>query len=180
MIHRRAAMGAVFLVVTIAAAAAHAALLPREVTTMAGKPAPPIEATSIQGTPVKTDTARGKVLLVNFFASWCPPCNKELDHLKQLRARVPSSQLLLVGVAMDPVVTPKTVGQVKPVLIKHGLNFPVVLATKRLVAAYGCPGFPATYVVDPQGKFVKALYGYQPPDKLAAEVNALLPKTAAG
>lgn len=180
MVNKRAGLVGRFLVASLVAAAAHAALLPREVTTMAGKPAPHIQARSIQGSPVETDTARGKVLLVNFFASWCPPCNKELDHLKALRARVPSSQLLMVGVAMDPVVTPKTVGQVKPVVTKHGLNFPVVLATKGLVAAYECPGFPATYLVDPQGKFVKALYGYQPPDKLAAEVNALLPRTAHG
>jgi peroxiredoxin len=178
MVEKRVGLAAGVIATLLAAAAAHAALLPREVTTMAGKTAPVIQAKSIQGPPVTTQTARGKVLLVNFFASWCPPCNAEMGRLKELRARVPADRLMMVGVAMDPVMTPATVGQVKPVVTRIGLNYPVVMATKALVAAYQCPGIPATYVVNPEGKFVKALYGYQPPEKLAAEVNALLPKTA--
>ena len=64
MVNKRAWLAAALGATALAAAAAHAALLPREVTTMAGKTAPVIRAKSIQGGPVKTDTARGKVLLV--------------------------------------------------------------------------------------------------------------------
>jgi cytochrome c biogenesis protein CcmG/thiol:disulfide interchange protein DsbE len=175
---KRAGPPTALVAAVLAATAAHAALLPREVTSMAGKPAPIIKAKSVQGMPVNSEAARGKVLLVNFFASWCPPCNKELDDLKALRARIPADKLAIVGVAMDPVVTPNTVSQVKPVVEKHGLNFPVVLATKALVAAYECPGFPATYVVNGDGKFFKALYGYHPPEKLEAEVKLLSARSA--
>jgi len=101
-----------------------------------------------------------------------------LDDLKALRARIPVDRLVIVGVAMDPVVTPSNVPQVKPVVEKHKLNFPVVLATKALVAAYECPGFPATYVVNGDGKFFKALYGYHPPEKLEVEVKLLSPRSA--
>jgi peroxiredoxin len=164
--------------VLLVATAAHAALETREVTTMAGKTAPAIQARSVQGNSVTTQAGQGKVLLVNFFASWCPPCQKELGHLKELRARLPADKVMIVGVAMDAVMTLYTVPEVKPMVEKAGLNFPVVLATKALVGAYQCPGFPATYVISPEGKFVKALFGYHPLEKVSAEVNALLPNSA--
>jgi thiol-disulfide isomerase/thioredoxin len=123
---RRAGPLAALAAAALGTTAAYAALLPREVTSMAGKPAPLIKAKSVKGTPVDSEAARGKVLLVNFFASWCPPCNKERGDLKALRARIPADKLAIVGVAMDRVVTPNTVPQVKPVVEKHRLNFPPV------------------------------------------------------
>jgi thiol-disulfide isomerase/thioredoxin len=160
------------------AAAAHAGLLTREDTSMAGKPAPAIEGKGVlDGAEVKTAAAAGKPLLVIFFCSWCPPSKKELADLKALRAKVPAERLMIVGVAMDPVRTPATVSQVKPSLEKAALGFPVVMATEEMIKSFNCPGWPATYVINPEGKFVKALFGYHPPTKLAAEVNALLPQS---
>jgi peroxiredoxin len=161
------------------ASAAYAGLVTREDTSMAGKPAPAIEGKSVQdGSEVKTDSARGKPLLVIFFCSWCPPCKHELADLKALRAKVPAEKLVIVGAAMDPVKTPHTVAEVKPTIEKAGVSFPVVMATAAMIKAFECPGWPATYVINPDGKFVKALYGYHPLKKLAAEVNAIIPKTA--
>ena len=84
-----------------------AAIATRVNRKMAGLTAPAVKASSVGGgAPVQTDSARGKVLLVNFFASWCPPCNKEMDNLQRLRASVSADKLMIVGIAMDPVVTP--------------------------------------------------------------------------
>lgn len=160
-------------------AVVYAALLPKVNKKMAGIPAPAVTGASVlDGATVTIQPPVGRVLLVNFFASWCPPCNQEVDLLEKLHKSVPSDSLMIVGVAMDPIMTPATVAKVKPMVAKHRLTYPVVMATKELVDAFQCPGIPDTYVIGSDGRFVESLEGYHPMAELVHELKPLLPQEA--
>src|SRR5206468_1010947 len=95
---------------------------------------------------------RGKVLLVNFWATWCGPCREEMPAMERLWQRQKDQGFVLVAVSVD--IDPKVV---HPYLAKYKLTFPVALDPKLDVGnAYGVRALPSSFVVDREG-YVAAL-----------------------
>ena len=95
---------------------------------------------------------RGKVLLVNFWATWCGPCREEMPAMERLWQRQKDQGFVLVAVSLD--IDPKVV---QPYLAKYKLTFPVALDPKLDVGnAYGVRALPSSFVVDREG-YVAAL-----------------------
>ena len=95
---------------------------------------------------------RGKVLLVNFWATWCGPCREEMPAMERLWQRQKDQGFVLVAVSVD--IDPKVV---HPYLAKYKLTFPVALDPKLDVGnAYGVRALPSSFIVDPEG-YVTAL-----------------------
>ena len=89
---------------------------------------------------------RGKVVLLNFFATWCPPCRVELPELKNLREAVPDKELLIVGLSVDEEESPV------PEFIKEaGVNYPVYMADKSITDKYGIQSVPHNIFFAPNG-----------------------------
>src|SRR5712664_3130531 len=104
------------------------------------------------GTRFRLADQRGKVVLVNFWATWCPPCREEMPAMVRLWQRQKEHGFVLVAVSVD--ADPKVVN---PYLAKHKLSFPVALDPKLdLGNAYGVRALPSSFILDRDG-YVTAL-----------------------
>jgi thiol-disulfide isomerase/thioredoxin len=127
-------------------------------------------ATTVAGETLKTVDLRGKVILVNFWATWCPPCVTEVPDLVRLQEKY-AGRLVVVGIADDH----GAVAVVKNFATANHVQYPLVMSTRALAASFpGLIGLPTTYVVDRQGRIVKKHVGQLKMDRVEAEVRALL------
>ncbi len=118
----------------------------------------------MQGKTHHLSDYRGKWVLVNFWATWCPPCLAEIPDLVSLQKA--HKDIVVIGIAMD-YASGKIVADF---VTKYGINYPVVLGTDRIVAQIGdMEVLPTTYLYNPSGKQVsyqaggitrKAIEGY--------------------
>lgn len=107
---------------------------------------------------------RGKVLLVNFWATWCGPCREEMPAMQRLWQQQKNQGFVLVAVSVD--VDPKVV---RPYLTKYELTFPVALDPKLDVGnAYGVRALPSSFIVDREGYVAALALGPRPWDGDAA------------
>jgi len=132
--------------------------------------APPLDAKDILGRQVTKDNWPGKVVLVNFWATWCPPCREEIPELLALK-RDYQNQLEIVGISEDDD-GPDTVLKFAQ---QRGMNYPIVMATSQLVTSYGgVPALPTTFLIDTQGRVVTKHSGLYPIELYHREIRALL------
>src|ERR1700682_872013 len=132
--------------------------------------APPLPEHDISGATVSLANWGGKVIFVNFWATWCPPCREEVPELIALQKRYGSS-LQIVGISEDDDPAASVLKFAK----QSGINYPIVMATPEVIAAYGgVPALPTTFVIDTQGRVVEKHAGLHPIDAYVMEIRALL------
>ena len=103
----------------------------------------------IQGKPVRLSDYRGKWVLVNFWATWCPPCLEELPDLIKLYQAHKGRDLVVIGVAME-YSSPQ---QVARFASEHGITYPVALGDDQSAGQIGVVDvLPTSFLYDPQGK----------------------------
>jgi thiol-disulfide isomerase/thioredoxin len=112
--------------------------------------------------------ARGKVVVINFWASWCGPCRQEIPELVDLRKRIPEDKLLLIGVSVD-----QDPSMFAMYAAKAGFNYPVFLAKADVAQAFSIRAIPRTVVYSPKGEMVHSQEGYMPGPDLEALVKKL-------
>ena len=116
--------------------------------------APPVELFTPDGSRFSLASLRGKVVLVNFWATWCEPCVTEMPSLQKLRDRfTPKLEVLGINYQEGPA-------RINAFLRESGITFPIVRDTDGAVAkAWGARIFPASYVVDRAGDVKHVLIG---------------------
>jgi thiol-disulfide isomerase/thioredoxin len=132
--------------------------------------APPLQALDLLGKPVSKDNWAGKVVLVNFWATWCPPCRVEIPELLELKREF-KDRLEIVGISEDddPPV------EVLKFARKQGMTYPIVMATGELIDAYGgVPALPTSFLIDTQGRVVQKHSGLYPIEAYDLEIRSLL------
>jgi thiol-disulfide isomerase/thioredoxin len=123
----------------------------------------------ISGNPVSTASFKGKVVLLNFWATWCPPCRAEVPVLVDLAARY-KDRVQIVGVSLDDGPD-----EVKQFVKDEGINYPIVMASREIVAEYGgVPALPTLFVVNPDGKIVQKHEGLYSRELYETEIRLLL------
>ena len=131
--------------------------------------APPFLLRDIYGKIVSTADWKGKVVILNFWATWCPPCREEIPELVQLQAKY-KDKLEIVGVSEDDDAPEK----VAKFAQQHGMNYPIVMATPELIADYGgVPALPTSFLIDPEGRVMQKHTGLYEYDVYEREVRAL-------
>jgi peroxiredoxin len=122
-----------------------------------GSAAPDFQLTDLQGREITLAAQRGRVVFVNFWATWCPPCRDEAPSLQRLYDQLGSESFEILAVSID---APSAQGEVAEFSREFGLTFPVLLdPNKGAHRAYGVTGVPETYMIDPQGRLVERFIG---------------------
>jgi thiol-disulfide isomerase/thioredoxin len=132
--------------------------------------APPVPDHDISGAAMPRANWTGKVVLVNFWATWCPPCREEVPEMISLQRQF-GDKLLIVGVSEDD----DGPANVMKYAMHSRINYPIIMATQEVIAAYGgVPALPTTFVIDTQGRVVTKHAGLHPIDTYIREIRALL------
>jgi cytochrome c biogenesis protein CcmG, thiol:disulfide interchange protein DsbE len=138
----------------------------------AGSPAPEIGLEDMTGRPIRLADLRGKVLVVDFWASWCGPCKEELPVLDRLYRKHRQDGLVVIGVSQD-----RDEANIRSFLRRQPVSFPIVHdAGHRVAKRYRPPRMPSSYVVDRKGIVRHVFEGYGAGDaaRLEQAVRALL------
>lgn len=133
---------------------------------LAGKPAPDMKVTDIQGNPVSLASLKGKTVLLDFWTTWCPPCQADSSSLEKLNQKYGKS-LAVVGISVN-----EDRGTVESYLKKHPHNFPVVLSSEnQLPPPYEVHIFPTYMIIGPDGTLMTAEQGDQGFAKLRKDLE---------
>lgn len=124
---------------------------------------------TIDGEFLEMSDLRGKVVLVNFWATWCGPCREEIPYLARLTERYPE-HLVVIGVSEDA----GGVDMVEAFAGQYGVNYPIVMSTPEIKRAFpGVFALPTSFVVDPDGEIVQTHVGLISPVILEQETRYL-------
>ena len=135
------------------------------------KAAPPWQLKGVDGDPVKLSDFKGKVVILDFWATWCGPCKMEIPGFVDLQKKYGEQGLAVIGVSLDDG-GPQTV---KPFMKSLAVNYPVVMGNDKIVQDYGgIEGIPTTFIIDRQGMIVGKHLGYEEKQRFEAEIKPLL------
>ncbi len=126
----------------------------------ASAPAPAFSGVTVDGRPFSSASLKGKAYIVNFFATWCPPCRSEIPDMVKVQRAWESRGFTFVGIAVN-----EKVPNVKNFMRQNGITYPVMMATPELVRAFngyidgGISGIPTTFVIDTSGRLTGVIVG---------------------
>jgi peroxiredoxin len=131
--------------------------------------APSFSLVNSEGAPVSLSQYRGKVVLLDFWATWCTGCKVEIPWYMQFSTKYRNDGLAVLGVAMDDTWQP-----VKSFVKEKKMNYPVVLGNKEIAKRYGLTSMPKTLLIDRDGRIAWSLTGIVDRDKFESELKSLL------
>ncbi len=140
---------------------------------LAGTPMPEFQLPGVGDSPevVRSNDYQGKVVLVNFWATWCPPCRREIPSLIRLQEENRHKGFVVIGISMDKSAPDKVAAFVK----KIGVNYPVALGNKEIATSFGALGtIPSSFLVDRNGMVVKKYPGYTTYEKMAKDIKKMM------
>ena len=133
--------------------------------------APAWRLTDINGNAVSSDQFKGKVVVVDFWATWCGPCITEIPGYVDLFRRYGSDGLVIVGVSLDQAGPPV----VKAFAGKYGVNYPLVMGDEDIITAFGgVEAIPTTFLIDRDGRKRDRKVGAEETASYEKKIQALL------
>jgi len=135
-----------------------------------GQRAPRFTVSDLDGNSLALSDLRGRVVVVNFWATWCPPCEDELPDFQALWQAYQARDVVFVGIAMQEEEM-----DVRELASLVGVSFPLALDQgNRISSAYGVTGVPETFVIDPEGRVAYFHIGSVEMDELRENLDSLL------
>ena len=131
---------------------------PKEELKPTGVPARDFGLPALKGDYVKLSDYKGKVVFLNIWATWCPPCRDEMPSMESLYQRLKGRNFELLSVSIDR----EGEKVVRPFVAKFGLSFPVLLdPDNKTYRLYGLTGVPESFIVDKNGIVIDKIIGPQ-------------------
>ena len=141
------------------------------------KPAGDFKLLDLNGKPKTLADYKGKVIIVDFWATWCGPCKASIPHLIELQKEYGTQGLEVVGISLD-TTGPKAVGTFAT---GQKINYTILMGNDQVAAAYGgIKGIPVAFVVTQDGKIFRRYIGYRDKKVYDSDVRALLGLGPAG
>jgi thiol-disulfide isomerase/thioredoxin len=132
--------------------------------------APPFLLPDLNGHMISTAEWHGKVVLLNFWATWCEPCREEIPELIDLANRY-QDRLQIVAVSLDDA----SPNEVRQFATRFEINYSIVMGSREIVSEYGgVPALPTSFVIGPDGRVVQKHVGLYPTEVYETEIRALL------
>jgi thiol-disulfide isomerase/thioredoxin len=136
-----------------------------------GDVAPDFARADLAGRQVHLADYRGKLVLLNFWATWCAPCRKEMPLFSKWQREYGAQGLQIVGVSMDDDIT-----SVKQLLVQRPVQYLIVMGDAKLGEQFGgVLGLPLSFLVDAQGRIVARYQGESDLTVMEAKLKELLP-----
>jgi peroxiredoxin len=133
--------------------------------------APALALKDIRGRTVRLSDYKGRVVLLNFWATWCPPCRAEMPDLVKMQRRHAKQGLQVVGVTYPP----EKISRVRRFARRLGVNYPIALGKKRTKDLFAqTDTLPLTIVIDREGQIRDTIEGILLPDEFEQKVKPLL------
>ena len=148
-----------------------AVLLAINVSAQPTKKAPKLNLKDLQGRSIKLSDYRSKVVLINFWATWCVPCSTEIPELIKLQKQYRNLGLRIVGITYPP----QTRTQVRSFVRKTRINYPVALGTESTKGLFDDSDvLPVTVVIDREGNISEVIKGVLYRDEFETQIKPLL------
>jgi thiol-disulfide isomerase/thioredoxin len=133
--------------------------------------APALVLKDVQGRTVRISDYKGKVVLLNFWATWCPPCRAEMPDLIKMQSEYQSKGLQVIGITYPP----QTIREVRQFMRKLGVNYPIALGRKETKVLFDqTDTLPVTIVIDRKGKVHERIEGILLPEEFEEKIKPLL------
>jgi peroxiredoxin len=132
--------------------------------------APDFTRTDLSGRPLRLEQFRGRVVLLNFWATWCGPCLEEIPVFSRWQRQYEAAGLQILGVSMDD-----DEAAVRRFTAKHAVPYPILMGDAKLGSAFGgIYGLPQSLLIDADGRIVFRKVGEMDLESLRAQIQALL------
>lgn len=148
----------------------HSRALPAATGITAKAPGPQFSFLDVHGQPVDSAKLRGKVVLVDFWAMWCPPCDEEIPQFTEWQNTYRAQGLQIIGISMDDSARP-----VKAYAEKRKIPYPIAMADEKTIAAFGgVLGLPANVIIGRDGTLIAKHVGVGDMNELEREIRQAL------
>ncbi len=137
--------------------------------------APEFSAVALDGSSVSSDELKGKAYIINFFASWCPPCRAEIPDMVELQAEYEKKGFTFIGIAVN-----EDEDRMRDFISSNGINYPVVMVDQQIIDAYtpyaqgGLRSIPTSFVISADGSLSSVVVGAQSRTAFADMISGAL------
>jgi peroxiredoxin len=133
--------------------------------------APDFTLPTTDGKSLKLSSLKGKVVILDFWATWCPPCREGIPDLIQLKKKYGKKGFEIIGISVDS----QTKEEVIPFAKENGINYPIVYFNQAVIQQYGgIESIPTSFVLDKQGKIIASYQGLKPIEVYEEHIKKLL------
>jgi len=140
-------------------------------------PAPDVEFEALDGKPIRLSSLHGRVVLLNFWATWCQPCRAEIPEFNALQRDLESKGLSVVGVSVSPVDTSDSIRSFQKDIKQ---DYTVLRGPETIGSQFGNgPGLPVTYLLDREGRIRQKFNGPQTRESFEAAIKPVLDEAPA-
>ena len=139
-----------------------------------GSKAPDFTLSSVNGEDVSLSDYKGKVVIVDFWATWCPPCRKGIPDLISLQNEY-KDKVKVIGISLD---RENTKNSVPGFVDRMGINYPVVYFNDKVIIDFGgVNAIPTSFIIDQKGNIVKKMVGLYPKSEYESKIKELINKS---
>lgn len=133
--------------------------------------APALSLKDIQGRKISLSKYKGKVVLLNFWATWCPPCRAEMPDLVKMQRQYRKQGLQVIGITYPP----EQIKEVRQFIQQLRVNYPIALGTKETKTLFDqTETLPLTIIIDRRGNVVDRIEGILLPEEFEQKIKPLL------